>query len=261
MESEASVKTSVAGAPEAPAQLENAGRVALVTGSTKGIGASVARMLLEAGISVVVTGRREADAARVALALEPHGAGEARALPLAADLTDPHACRALVDQTVAHFGRLDLLVNNAGLGRFAPIQTLSASDWDAQMRTNLDAVFHLSQAAIPHLQGSGDAWIFNIASLAGRNPFAGGAAYNATKFGLVGMTEAMMLDLRDLGIRVTCIMPGSVNTHFFGGEPGPEGAWKLHPDDVAQVVIDLLRFPTRALPSRIEIRPTRPPKK
>lgn len=249
--------------------LDLAGRVALVTGSTKGIGEATARRLVHAGASVVITGRHLEDAQRVADALNlernegkgTHASRAPAALALAADLTDPVACTALVEKTVAHFGRLDVLVNNAGLGRFARIQEMDPGDWDVQVRTNLDAVFHLSRAAVPHLIDAGDAWIMNIASLAGRNPFSGGAAYNATKFGLVGMSEAMMLDLRDDGVRVTCIMPGSVNTHFFGGEPTPEGDWKLDPDDIARVVTDLLAFPTRALPSRIEIRPTRPPKK
>jgi 3-oxoacyl-[acyl-carrier protein] reductase len=241
-------------------KLDLTGKVALVTGSTRGIGEATARRLVEAGAHVVVTGRSQGDAERVADALNALG-GAGEAFAIVADLMSPEACVSLVEGTLNRFGRLDILVNNAGLGRFARIQDLSVADWDLQIRTNLDAVFHVSRAAIPHLIATGDAWIMNVASLAGRNPFSGGAAYNATKFGLVGMSEAMMLDLRDDGVRVTCIMPGSVNTHFFGGAPSPEGDWKLDPDDVAQVVTDLLAFPARALPSRIEIRPTRPPRK
>jgi len=235
------------------------GQVAIITGSTKGIGEATARALVEAGAHVMVSGRDGEAAVRVAQALTAQGPGTA--VGMACDVGDPAAARALVASTIEHFGGLDIVVNNAGVGRFARIQEMTQEDWDFQMRTNLDGVFHISSAAIPHLQARGGGWILNIGSLAGRNPFSGGAAYNATKFGLLGMTEAMMLDLRDEGIRVSCIMPGSVNTYFFGGEPGPEGDWKLAPEDVAQVVMDLLAFPDRALPSRVEIRPSRPPKK
>lgn len=234
------------------------GRVALVTGSSKGIGRAVAEDLVRAGARVVVSSRTAADVEEAAAALSTLGPGEAVGIPC--DVRDPLACQALVAGTVKAFGRLDILVNNAGLGRFAPIQEMDPADWDLQIRTNLDGVFHVSRAAVRHLVASDDAWILNIGSLAGRNSFAGGAAYNATKFGLLGMTEAMMLDLRDEGVRVTCIMPGSVNTYFFGGEPGPEGAWKLQAEDISRVVLDLLAFPSRALPSKIEIRPSRPPR-
>jgi NAD(P)-dependent dehydrogenase (short-subunit alcohol dehydrogenase family) len=165
-----------------------------------------------------------------------------------------------VQATIDRFGRLDVLVNNAGVGRFAAIHEMSSADWDQQIRTNLDGVFHCSRAAVPHLIDA-RGWIVNIGSLAGRSAFAGGVAYNASKWGLLGMSEAMMLDLRHEGVRVTCVMPGSVNTHFFGGEPDPAPSWKLLPDDVAQAVVNVLDFPGRALPSRIEIRPSQPPKK
>ncbi len=246
----------------AMASVELGGKVALVTGSTKGIGRAVAEALLAEGARVVVSSRTASDVARVAeeLAAEAGaGVGEAHGIPC--DVRDPEACRALVEGTVARFGRLDIVVNNAGLGRFAPIQELDPADWDLQIRTNLDGVFHVSKAAVPHLVRAGGGWILNVGSLAGRNAFGGGVAYNATKFGLLGMTEAMMLDLRHEGIRVSCIMPGSVNTHFSGREPGPEGDWKLAPEDVARVVLDLLSFPDRALPSKVELRPSRPPRK
>jgi 3-oxoacyl-[acyl-carrier protein] reductase len=239
------------------AELE--GKVALVTGSTKGIGRAVAEALVAEGARVVVSSRTASDVARAARELSEAGPGEAHGIPC--DVRDRVACRALVEGTVGRFGRLDIVVNNAGVGRFAPIQELDPAAWDLQLRTNLDGVFHVSQAAIPHLLAAGGGWILNVGSLAGRNAFAGGVAYNATKFGLLGMTEAMMLDLRHDGIRVSCIMPGSVNTHFGGREPGPEGEWRLAPEDVARVVLDLLAFPDRALPSKVELRPTRPPRK
>jgi len=166
-----------------------------------------------------------------------------------------------VRKTVDRFGALDLVVNNAGVGKFAPIQEMSLEDWHLQVETNLNGVFFFSRAAIPHLMRSGDAWIINIGSLAGRNPFAGGAAYNATKFGLLGMTEAMMLDLRYEGIRVSLVMPGSVDTSFGGRQEGEKAGWALTSEDVSRAVMDLLRYPRNALASRVELRPSQPPRK
>jgi NAD(P)-dependent dehydrogenase (short-subunit alcohol dehydrogenase family) len=239
---------------------EHEGRVAIITGSTRGIGLATAQAMAQAGMGVVVSGRGRQDVDRAVAQVQAAAPDAPAPLGVVCDVQEPLSCQGLVADTVAHFGRLDVLVNNAGLGRFAKIQDMDPADWEVQIRTNLDGVFHTSQAAIPHLIRQGGGWIFNIASLAGRNAFSGGAAYNATKFGLLGMTEAMMLDLRDEGIRVSCIMPGSVNTHFFGGEPSPEGDWKLSAEDIAQVIMDLMAFPDRALPSKVEIRPTRPPR-
>lgn len=235
-----------------------AGKVAVITGSTKGIGRAIAEDLVRVGAEVVVSSRTVADVESAAREVDGVGPGTAHGIPC--DVRDPEGCRRLVEETVERLGRLDILVNNAGLGRFAPIQDMDPADWDLQIRTNLDGVFHVSRVAVPHLISGGGGWIFNIGSLAGRNAFSGGVAYNAAKFGLTGMSEAMMLDLRDEGVRVTCILPGSVNTHFFGEEPDPEGSWMLQPEDVSRVIMDLLRYPDRALPSKIEIRPSRPPK-
>lgn len=234
------------------------GRVAIVTGATKGIGLAVARGLAEAGASVVVSARTEADVEQVARELE--GVGQGGALGVRADVSDPLHCQALVARAVDRFGQLDILINNAGVGHFAPIQEMSAEDWQTQIDVNLGGVFHCSKAAIPHLRGR-DGWIINIGSLASRNSFAGGAGYNASKFGLLGMTEAMMLDLRHDDIRVSIIMPGSVSTHFNDHTPGPDDAWKLQPEDVSRAVLDLLAYPGNALASRVELRPSRPPKK
>lgn len=236
-----------------------AGKVALITGSTKGIGRAIAEDLVRGGSAVVVSSRTVADVESAAREVDKVGSGTAHGIPC--DVRDPEDCRRLVEETVKRLGGLDILVNNAGLGRFARIQDMDPADWEIQVRTNLDGVFHVSKAAVPHLISGDGGWIFNIGSLAGRNAFSGGVAYNATKFGLTGMSEAMMLDLRDEGVRVTCIMPGSVNTHFFGGEPNPEGNWMLQSEDISRVVMDLLAFPDRALPSKVEIRPSRPPKK
>ncbi len=232
-------------------------RVSVITGSTKGIGKAVAEALLREGDAVVVSSRTPADVERVAAELSDEGSG--RVHGIVCDVQDPSQCQRLIDETVEVFGGLDLLVNNAGLGRFARIHEMDPEDWKRQIQTNLDGVFHCSRAAVPHLIERGGGWILNIGSLASRNSFSGGVAYNATKFGLLGMTEAMMLDLRHEGVRVSCIMPGSVNTHFFEGGPHPEDEWKLTAEDIARVVLDLLAFPERALPSRVEIRPSRPP--
>ena len=238
---------------------EESERVAIITGSSKGIGRAIATSLVERGERVVISGRTEEEVQATALELTEMGPGDAHPIPC--DVRDPQACRALVEGAVAHFGGLDILINNAGVGEFAPIQEMDPESWDRQIRTNLDGVFHCSKAAVPHLLQRGGGWILNIGSLAGRNTFSGGVAYNASKWGLLGMSEAMMLDLRDEGVRVSCIMPGSVNTHFFEGGPNPERAWMLQGEDIARVVLDLLDFPSRALPSKIEIRPSRPPKK
>jgi 3-oxoacyl-[acyl-carrier protein] reductase len=228
-------------------------RVAVVTGGTRGIGLATTRMLTQAGAAVVVAARREGDVERVASELGP------RALGVACDVRRSEDCQRLVVRTIEAFGQLDILVNNAGLGVFAPVETMSLEDWHRQIETNLDGVFYCCRAALPHIRKA-QGWIVNIGSLAGKNAFAGGAAYNATKFGLLGFSEALMLEVRHDGVRVSCVMPGSVATEFSGNTAG--GAdWKLHPEDVAQVVRDLLAFPGRALPSRIEIRPARPSKK
>lgn len=234
------------------------GRVAIVTGATKGIGLAVARGLAEAGASVVVSARTEADVEQVARELE--GVGQGGTLGVRADVSDPLHCQALVARAVERFGQLDILINNAGVGHFAPIQEMTEDEWRTQIDVNLGGVFHCSKAAIPHLQGRAG-WIINIGSLASRNSFAGGAGYNASKFGLLGMTEAMMLDLRHDDIRVSIIMPGSVSTHFNDHTPGPDDAWKLQPEDVSRAVLDLLAYPGNALASRVELRPSRPPKK
>lgn len=234
------------------------GRSAVVTGGTKGIGWAVARGLAEAGASVAIGARTAAEVESAARELAAIGPGAA--VGVVCDVRDPEACRLLVERAAREFGRLDILVNNAGIGHFAPIQQMSTEDWQRQVDVNLGGVFHCSKAAIPHLKSTGG-WVINIGSLASRNSFAGGVGYNASKFGLLGMTEAMMLDLREDGIRVSIIMPGSVSTWFNDHEPGPEDAWKLQPEDVARAVLDLLAYPGNALASRVELRPSRPPKR
>jgi 3-oxoacyl-[acyl-carrier protein] reductase len=240
-----------------PGTLE--GTAAVVTGGSKGIGYAIAEALVRAGAGVAISARHEDEVREAAERL--NGLGGGRAVGVAADVRSPDDVRRLVRAAVEALGGLDVLVNNAGVGRFAPIDELSEEHWHQVIDTNLTGVFLCCRAAIPELRARGGGWIINIGSLAGKNPFAGGAVYNASKFGLLGFSEAMMLDLRDEDIRVSCIMPGSVETHFNGNEPSAKGAWKIQPEDVATLVMDLLAMPRRSLPSRIEIRPAKPPKK
>lgn len=229
--------------------------VAFVTGGTKGIGWATVGALLGDGYRVAFTARSSDDVAR--LEREWLAAYPDAVLGMPCDVRSRESCDEAIQRCVERFGRLDVVVNNAGVGVFESVATMSDDDWSLQIDTNLSGVFYCSRAAVPHLVAAGGGWIFNVGSLASRNSFAGGVAYNATKFGLLGMSEAMMLDLRYDGIRVTCVMPGSVNTHFRGGQP-EEDSWKLEPDDVARAVTDLLRYPNRAHPSRIELRPSMP---
>ena len=232
------------------------GRAAIVTGSTKGIGLAIAEQLAHAGASVAVSARSEGDVADVAARLAEESVGQIVGLPC--DIRDPNDCARLIDDAVELLGSLDILVNNAGLGIFDSIQDLSVEDWQTQIETNLGGVFYCSKSAIPHLSATGDGWIINIGSLAGRNTFAGGTGYNASKFGLLGMTEAMMLDVRYDDVRVSLIMPGSVNTYFRGREQAAERDWRLEADDCALAVMQLLDFPKQAHVSRVEMRPSQP---
>jgi NAD(P)-dependent dehydrogenase (short-subunit alcohol dehydrogenase family) len=173
---------------------------------------------------------------------------------------DRNATDALVADAVRRFGGLDLLVNNAGVGQFSDVASMSDADWDQTIATNLTGVFYCTRAAIPAMKTSGGGWIVNIASLAGRNYFPRGAAYCASKAGLVAFSESLMQEVRYDNIRVSVIMPGSVATEFGGDAPTADDDWKLSADDVAEVVADLLRHPKRSLPSKIEIRPSQPRK-
>ncbi|GHF75771.1 SDR family oxidoreductase [Deinococcus ficus] len=235
-----------------------AGRSAFITGGSKGIGYAVAQTLIGAGYGVTITARNEGEVQDAARRL-----GE-QALGVACDVRDAQAVQAAVQAHVDRFGGLDVLLANAGVGRFAPVQDLSLDDWNAVIDTNLTGVFHCVKAAFPHLTAGGEkpgGYVITLSSLAGKNPFVGGAAYNASKFGLNGFTEAMMLDLRPHGIKVSQIMPGSVATYFNDHTPTDADAWKIQPEDLAQIVLDLLEMHPRTLPSRVEVRPAQPPKK
>jgi 3-oxoacyl-[acyl-carrier protein] reductase len=239
--------------------VELRGKTAIVTGGSKGIGYSVGESLARAGANVVICARNGDEVAKAAAAME--GLGEGRVIGVRCDMRSYDDVRNLIARAVEEFDGLDVLVNNAGVGHYAPIDEISLEQWAQVLETNLSGVFYACREAVPHMKRRGAAWIINIGSLAGKNPFAGGAAYNASKFGLLGFSEAMMLDVRHEGIRVSCVMPGSVATHFSGRPPTAEEAWKTQPEDIAQIVMDLLAMPERTIPSRIEVRPTRPPKK
>lgn len=234
------------------------GKVAVVTGSTKGIGLAIAERMAAAGASVVVSARTEQEVEEVAARLA--ASQRATVLGVPCDVSDPFQCAHLVEETVRRLGRLDILVNNAGLGIMKPITEMSVEEWRLQVDVNLGGVFYCSKAAMSHLAAHGDGWIINIGSLASRNSFAGGTGYNASKFGLLGMTEAMMLDVRHAGVRVSLVMPGSVNTYFGGREQLEERDWRLEADDCALAVMQLLEYPKQAHVSRIEMRPSQPRK-
>lgn len=235
------------------------GKSAVVTGSSKGIGYAIAKVLAEAGANVVVSARDAGEVERAAAQL--NGRGDGRVIGTSCDVRKHDSVKRLIGHAADAFGGLDILINNAGVGGSGAVGEMDIEKWDQIIETNLSGVFYCCHEAIPHLRERGGGWIINIGSLAGKSAFAGGAAYNASKFGLVGFSEALMQDVRHDGIRVNYIMPGSVNSHFRESGPSDENAWMLQPEDVAEVVMDLLAFPSRALPSRIEIRPSQPPKK
>lgn len=235
------------------------GNTAVVTGGTKGIGRAIAESLVNAGVNVSFSARHERELERVAAELNEAGPG--RAAGFFCDVRDEAQVKAFFAQTVEKFGGIDILVNNAGIGMFATVESMSGDDFRAVIETNLCGVFYCCHEAIPLLKQRAGGYIINISSLAGTNAHPRMAAYNASKFGLNGFSEALMQEVRHDNIKVSYIMPGSVNTEFGGDEPSDEKSWQLQPADVANTVINLLLYPDRALASRIELRPSRPPKK
>jgi NAD(P)-dependent dehydrogenase (short-subunit alcohol dehydrogenase family) len=230
------------------------GKVAVVTGGNRGIGRGIAEALAAEGAVVALTARSREDAERAAGEIGPAARG------FGCDVREETQVAALFQGVSRSCGGVDILVNNAGIGIFAPVADLRPEDWRAVIETNLSGVFYCCHEAIPSMRKRGGGYIFNISSLAGKNPILNGAAYNASKFGLNGFSEALMMEVRYDGIRVSYLMPGSVATEFGRGGTQKEG-WALTPEDVAEVVLDLLRSPSRALFSRVELRPSRPPRK
>ena len=231
-------------------------KVAYITGGSKGIGFGVAEKLISAGMKVAISGRTLKTVKQAAQYLGDSD----KVLALESDVAMLDMEKTAVQQIIDKWGQLDVVLANAGVGHFAPIDEMSDRQWHEMIDTNLNGVFHTLKASVEALKKS-KGYYMTLASLAGTNFFASGAGYNATKFGVVGFTQAAMLDLRKYDIKVSTIMPGSVATHFSGNEPDEKDAWKIQPEDIGELVLDLLKMHPRTLPSKIEVRPSRPDKK
>ena len=234
------------------------GQVVLVTGGSRGIGLATARALAARGNSVTITGTSDDALAAATAELERDAPG--RVLAIRADVRSASDMNAALDAAASRFGGLDALVNNAGVGVFRNVADLADDDWGLMFDTNVTGVFNATRAALPHLRARGGGWIVNVSSLSATGPFAGGAAYCATKAAVDAFTAALMQEVRHDGIRVASVAPGSVETSF-GGGGRDKSSWALQPGDVAQAIVDLMSHAGRALPSRIEIRPSQPPRK
>jgi 3-oxoacyl-[acyl-carrier protein] reductase len=235
------------------------GKVAIVTGGTKGIGRGIAEALVRENVNVCISARSRNEIDETVRDLRALGKGTATGI--VCDVRIHAQIKSLLELTVLEFGGLDILVNNAGIGIFATVEETLPEDFRAVLETNLFGVFYFCHEAIPLMKQRGGGYIINISSLAGANPHPRMAAYNASKFGLNGFSEALMQEVRHDGIKVSYIMPGSVNTQFGGDSPRDQNAWQLQPSDIARVVVELLHHDDRSLPSRVEIRPSKPPKK
>jgi NAD(P)-dependent dehydrogenase (short-subunit alcohol dehydrogenase family) len=235
------------------------GKTAIVTGATKGIGRAIAEALLREGMNVSISARHNDEIERTVKQLS--NIGEGSVTGAVCDVRDEEEVRALIEHTVSEFGGVDVLVNNAGIGIFGKVEEMSPEDFRAVLETNLFGVFYCCHVVIPEMKKRGGGYIINISSLAGTNAHPEMAAYNASKFGLNGFSEALMQEVRADNIKVSYIMPGSVNTYFNDDEPSADQAWQLQPEDIARVCLDLLHHEERSLPSRVEIRPSKPQKK
>lgn len=233
------------------------GKVAYITGGSKGIGLGIAKALLESGMRLAITSRSLKAAQEAANLLSTD---TSKVLALESEVSSLAAETKAVEATLKHFGQLDVLIANAGIGHFGSIEDITESQWKETIDTNLTGVFNSVKASVPSLKNS-KGYIITIASLAGTNFFENGSVYNASKFGLVGFTQAIMLDLRKYGVKVSTIMPGSVATYFNNHIPDDADAWKIQPEDIGQLVVDLLEMNPRTLPSKIEVRPAMVAKK
>ena len=234
-------------------------KVALITGGSKGIGYGIAKALMEQGVHVAITSRSEDGANKASAALNTLNL-EAKAIGVQADVRDFESQQSAVAQVLKTFNQIDIVVANAGLGHFASIEDLTAKQWQETIDTNLTGVFYTIKSTVDALKKS-EGYFITISSLAGTNFLANGSAYNASKFGLTGFTQSVMLDLRQYGVKVSTIMPGSVSTYFNGNNPDDKDAWKIQIEDIGELVVDLIKMNPRTLPSKIEVRPTMPPSK
>jgi 3-oxoacyl-[acyl-carrier protein] reductase len=252
-------ETSGGHGPTLENEMNLKGKSAIVTGGSKGIGRGIADALVQVGVDVCITARKrsEIDDAVAALA----GLKLGRVTGIACDVRDHSQVKAVFERTISQFGGLDILINNAGIGTFAKVEDMAPDDFRAVLETNLFGVYYCCHEAIPLMKKRGGGYIINISSLAGTNAHPEMAAYNASKFGLNGFSEALMQEVRHDGIKVSYIMPGSVNTEFGDDTPSAEKSWQLQPQDIAQEVLSLLQHDDRSLVSRVEIRPSKPPKK
>lgn len=233
-------------------------KIAVITGGTKGIGFAIAETLLKAGAKVFVCGRDKFDLKRSLEILSAHGQVDGEVC----DVRSEAQVRMMFDQAMRVFDGVDILINNAGVGYIGKtVEEMSPDDFRQTLETNLFGVFYTCHYGVPLIKKNGGGYIINISSLAGQNAHPKMAAYNASKFGLNGFTEALMQEVRGDDIKVSYICPGSVNTEFGGGEVSDENSWQLQPEDIAETVLNLLQMDARALPSKVEIRPSKPPKK
>lgn len=233
------------------------GKVAFITGGTKGIGFGIAQACLKNDIHVAITGRNQENIRTALHLLNKEGSNAAYAIGIEADVRNFEAMKEANNQVIEEFGKIDIVIANAGLGYFAPVQELSVAQWNDTIETNLTGVFYTLKATVDQLIAN-KGYFITISSLAGTNFFAKGSAYNASKFGVTGFTQAAMLDLRSFGVKVSTIMPGSVATQFNNHVPNEADAWKIQQEDIGEIVIDLLRMNPRTLPSKIEVRPSMP---
>jgi 3-oxoacyl-[acyl-carrier protein] reductase len=236
------------------------GKVAFITGGSKGIGFGIAKVLLQKGIHIAITSRSLESAQKAANQLSVFAADSAKVLALEADVRNYQQQQDAVKATESTLGSIDIVIANAGLGVFGSIEDITIEGWNQVIETNLTGVFYTLKSTLSSLKKTKGYYI-TISSLAGTNFFAGGTAYNASKFGVTGFTQAAMLDLRTHGIKVSTIMPGSVSTYFNGNEPSQKDAWKIQQEDIGELVVDLLKMNPRTLPSKIEVRPSSPPTK
>ncbi len=236
----------------------NRKKIGIVTGGSRGIGRGIVEALLREGWRVRFCSRNPRSVEKAQQELADAFGDAVAGRPV--DVRSQEEVDGFVEETLRDEGRIDCLVNNAGVGIFSPVDQLAGEQWREVIDTNLSGCFYFLRAVAPAMKRQGDGWIFNIASLAGKNPMAGGAAYNASKFGLVGLSEAAMLDLRQYGVRVAAILPGSVDSSFSHPDGRQDRSWRLKPADIASMVLHLLTYPPHALPSLVEMRPAKPPK-